>query len=60
MILGFNKHAWGKHNLFIKWGGGTMGFIGENLGRAKGLRYFILFPLGFVSYYGVSMGIKSG
>ncbi len=45
MILGLNKHAWGKHNLFIKWGGGTMGFIGGNLGRAKGLRYFILFPL---------------
>jgi hypothetical protein len=32
MILGFNKHAWGKHNQFIKLGGGTMGFIGENLG----------------------------
>jgi hypothetical protein len=43
MILGFNKHAEGKHNLFIKLGGDTMGFIGENLGRAKGLRYFILF-----------------
>ncbi len=60
MILGFNKHAWGKHNLFIKLGGGTMGFIGENLGRTKGLRYFILFSslTGFC-YYGVSMGIKS-
>jgi hypothetical protein len=45
MILGFNKHAWGKHNLFIKWGQGVMGCIGENLGRVKGLKYFILFPL---------------
>jgi hypothetical protein len=36
MIFGFNKHAWGKHNLFIKLGGGTLGFIDENLGRAKG------------------------
>jgi hypothetical protein len=45
MILGFNKHVWGKHNLFIKLGVGTMGFIGENLGREKGLRYLIFFPL---------------
>jgi hypothetical protein len=29
MILGFNKHAWGKHNLFIKLGGGTLWFIGD-------------------------------
>ncbi len=42
MILGFTKHAWGKHNLFIKLGGGTLGFIGENLGRAKG-KFFFLF-----------------
>jgi hypothetical protein len=38
MILGFNKHAWGKHNWFIKLGGDIVGFIGENLGRAKGLK----------------------
>jgi hypothetical protein len=44
MILGFNKHAWGKHNLFIKLGGGTLGFIGENLRRTKG-KIFILFLL---------------
>jgi hypothetical protein len=50
MILGFNKHAWDKHNLFIKLGGGTMGFIGENLGRAKGLRYLIYFPLSWVCF----------
>jgi len=31
---------------FINMGGGTMGFIGENLGRAKGLRFF--FPLAHV------------
>jgi hypothetical protein len=43
MILGFSKHAWGKHNLFVKLGGGTVGFIGENLRRAKGLRYLFIF-----------------
>jgi hypothetical protein len=43
--LGFNKHAWSKHNLFIKLGGDTVGFIGENLGRTKGLRYLIFSPL---------------
>jgi hypothetical protein len=43
MILGFTKHAWGKHNLFIKLGGGTLGFIGENLGRAKGKFFFFFF-----------------
>jgi hypothetical protein len=49
MILGFNKYAWCKHNLFIKLGGGTLGFIGENLGRAKG-KIFVFFCLshGFV------------
>jgi hypothetical protein len=62
MILGFTKHAWGKHNLFIKLGGGTLGFIGENLGRAKGKFFFFFFCLshGFVFYYGVSKGIRSG
>jgi hypothetical protein len=50
MILGFKKHAWGKHNLFIKLGGGTLGLIGENLGRTKGLRYFISFPLSHVCF----------
>jgi hypothetical protein len=48
MILGFNKHAWGKHNLFLKLGGGTLWFIGENLGRTKGLRFF--FPLSHVYF----------
>jgi hypothetical protein len=61
MILGFNKHVWGKHNLFIKLGGDILGFIGENLGRAKGFKYLIFFPLSQVLfYYGVSMGIRSG
>jgi hypothetical protein len=37
-----------------------MGFRGENLRRKKGLRVF--FPLydGFVFYYEVSIGIRSG
>jgi hypothetical protein len=61
MILNFNKHAWGKHNLFIKLGGSTMGFIGENLEREKGLKYFYFFlSHKFVFYYGVLMGIRSG
>jgi hypothetical protein len=64
MILGFTNHAWGKHNYFIKLGGGTMSlFIGENLRRAYGLRFFFFFPLTrfcFYYYYGVSIGIKSG
>jgi len=45
MILGFNKDAWGKHNLFIKLGGDKLGFTGENLRRAKGIRYLIFFLL---------------
>jgi hypothetical protein len=44
MILGFNKHAWGENKLFMKLGEGTMGFIGENLRRAKGLKYLIFPP----------------
>jgi len=65
MILGFNKHAWGKDNLFIKLGGGTLGIIGQNLGRAKDKRdiyIYILYCLshGFVFYYGVSRGIRNG
>jgi len=43
MILGFTKHAWGKHDLFMRLGGGIVRFIGENLGRTKNLRYLILF-----------------
>jgi hypothetical protein len=41
--------------------GGIVGFIGENLGKAKGLKYskYFLFH-GFVLYYEVSMGIRSG
>jgi hypothetical protein len=37
-----------------------MGLIGENLGRAKGLRYLNFFPslTSFYYYYGVSMGIR--
>jgi hypothetical protein len=46
MILGFNKHAWSKHNLFIKLGGDSMGFIGEILGKTKGLRFFFSFLIG--------------
>jgi hypothetical protein len=44
-----------------KLGGGIVEFIGENLGKAKGLKYSI-FPFfhGFVLYYEVSMGIRSG
>jgi hypothetical protein len=39
-----------------------MGFIGETLRRAKGLRYliFISFLIGLFFYYGVSMGIRGG
>ncbi len=53
----------GKHNLFIKLGGGTLGFIGKNLGRAKGKIFFFFFfclSYGFDFYYGVSRGIRSG
>jgi len=39
----------GKHNLFIKLGGDILGFIGENLGRAKGLKYY--FFLSLSSFY---------
>jgi len=43
----------------VEWGYSGVGFIGENVGRAKGLRYLI-FSLfhGFAFYYGISMGIK--
>jgi hypothetical protein len=42
--------------------GGTVRFIGENLGRAKGLKYLIFsfFFTGLFFDYGVSMGIRSG
>jgi len=44
-----------------KLGGGIVGFMGENLGKAKGLKYSIFFLFhGFVLYYEVSMGIRSG
>ncbi len=49
--------------MFIKLGGGTLGFIGKNLGRAKGKIFFIFFfclSYGFDFYYGVSRGIRSG
>ncbi len=38
-----------------------MGFIGENLGKAKGSRFFLFFPshMGLL-YYRVSIGIRSG
>jgi len=39
----------GKHNLFIKLGGDIFGFIGENLGRAKGVK--VLFFLSFSGFY---------
>ncbi len=48
MILGFNKHAWGKHNYFIKLGGGTNGFIGENLRKTKKLKFFFLSIMGLL------------
>ncbi len=32
------------------WVRGTMGFIGENLGRAKVLKYFIVFSLSWVCF----------
>ncbi len=34
----------------MKLGGGAMGFIGENLGRAKRLKYFILFYFTWVCF----------
>jgi hypothetical protein len=39
-----------------------MRFIGENLGRAKGLKHFIIIIIfiGLFFDYGVSMGIRSG
>jgi hypothetical protein len=39
-----------------------MRFMGENLGRAKGLKHLIVFFFftGLFFYYGVSMGIRSG
>jgi hypothetical protein len=39
-----------------------MGFIGENLRRAKGLRYLIYlsFLTSLLFDYGVSMGIRGG
>jgi hypothetical protein len=48
-------------SFLYKLGGGIVGFKGENLGKTKGLDFylFILFH-GFVFYYGVSMGIRSG
>jgi hypothetical protein len=42
MILGFNKHVWGKHNLFIKLGGDILGFIAENF-RQRGSSILLLF-----------------
>jgi hypothetical protein len=38
-----------------------MRFIGENLGRAKGLKlfFFFFFFIGLFFYYGVSMGIRT-
>jgi hypothetical protein len=50
MILGFNKHAWGKHNLFIKLGGGIVRLIGEIFFKAKGLKYLIFFPLSWFCF----------
>ncbi len=47
--------------LVYKVGWGTMGFIGEYLGRAKGFKYLIIFLFYmFVFYYGSLMGIKRG
>ncbi len=47
-------------SFFLKLGGGTMEFIGENLRRAKGFRFFIFYCFnGFIFYYVVSIGIMS-
>jgi hypothetical protein len=51
MILGFNKHAWGKHNFFIHLGGVIVRFISENLGKTKGFKKKLIPFL---------MGIRSG
>jgi hypothetical protein len=50
----------GQTQLVYKVGCEYSGFISENLGRAKGLKYFIYFSFShkFVFYYEVSMGVK--
>jgi hypothetical protein len=51
----------GANTIVYKVGWGTMGFIGENLGRTKGLKYLIIFfSYTFFYNYGVLMGIKRG
>jgi hypothetical protein len=51
----------GQTQLVYKVGRGTMGFIGENLGRAKGLMYLIFFlSHNYFYYYEVLIGIRSG
>jgi hypothetical protein len=48
-------------SFFEKLGGGIMGFRGENLAKAKWFKFLFFFLFhGFVFYYGVSMGIRSG
>jgi hypothetical protein len=59
----FYQACKGQTQLVYKVGWGTIGFIGENLRRAKGLILFLfIFPLSrvFYYYYGVSIGIRSG
>jgi hypothetical protein len=58
MILGFTKHAWGKYNEFIKLGGGEMGSIGENLGKAKRLRFFFFFLIFFHGFFFLLWGFN--
>jgi hypothetical protein len=46
----------------MKLGGGTIGFIGENLRSANGLRFFfssLSHKFVFI-YYGVSIGVRNG
>jgi hypothetical protein len=46
----FYQACMGQTQNFIKLGGGTMGFIGENLGKTKGLKFFFL-PLTHVYFF---------
>ncbi len=56
----FYQACVGQTQLVYKVGWGAMGFIGENLGRAKRLKFFFSLTWVFFYYYGVSIGIRSG
>jgi len=51
MILGFTKHAWGQTQLIYKVRWGIVGFIGENVGKTKRLRYLICFSISWVCFF---------